>query len=224
MVNPIGALFGRSPIRPIQKHMSKAQECVKLLGEFLEASFKDDWQAAEKAYQSISVAENEADDIKRDIRSHLPKSLFLPVDRTDLLGLLSNQDRIADRVKEVAGLMLLRKMKIPDGMVECMRENYHNALNTSAQAAKAINELDELLEAGFRGTEARFVEELVAELARLEAKSDSSKADLRVRLFELEDTIPAIHAMFLYKTIDLIEEIANISHQLGGSLLLLVAR
>ncbi len=224
MTNTIGALFGRSPIRPIQEHMAKVQSCVVLLGDFLDASFNDDWKQAKKVYRAISVAENAADDIKRDIRRHLPKSLFLPVARSDLLGLLSNQDRIAGRAKEVAVLMLVRKMKIPESLVDLMRENYQNALNTSSQALIAINELDELLETGFRGKEADFVESLITELERLENKSDSSQANLRKHLFKIEDSLPPIHAIFLYKIIDLTEEIADLSYKLGGSLLLLVAR
>jgi predicted phosphate transport protein (TIGR00153 family) len=224
MSNPIGALFGRSPIKPIQEHMGKVQDCVVLLGDFLDASFEEDWKTAKKVYKAISIAENAADDIKRDIRSHLPKSLFLPVARSDLLGLLSNQDRIADRAKEIAGLMLGRKIVIPESLVEFTRQNYQNALNTSAQAVKAINELDELLETGFRGKEAEFVESLIAELEKLENKSDLSQAHLRKQLFKIEDSLPPVHAMFLYKIIDLTEEIADISYKLGGSLLLLVAR
>ncbi len=57
MANPIGALFGRSPIRPIIEHMAKAQNCVTLLGDFLEASFSKDWQKAEVLQQAIRAAE-----------------------------------------------------------------------------------------------------------------------------------------------------------------------
>jgi predicted phosphate transport protein (TIGR00153 family) len=224
MTNPIGALFGRSPIKPIQEHMAKVQECVVLLGDFLDASFKDDWRQAKTIYKAISVAENAADDIKRDIRSHLPKSLFLPVARSDLLGLLSNQDQIAGRAKDIAALMLVRKMRVPEGLTELVRQNYQNAANTSAQALKAINELDELLETGFRGKEVEFVESLVDELEQLETKSDRSYKQLRKNVFKIEDTLPPIDAMFLYKVIDLTEEIADIAYKLGGNLLLLVAR
>lgn len=46
MSSPLSALFGRSPIGPIQEHMAKAQQCVILLGNFLEASFAKDWVKA----------------------------------------------------------------------------------------------------------------------------------------------------------------------------------
>ncbi len=35
----------------------------------------------------ISQCEREADSLKREIRLKLPRGLFLPIDRTDLLGI-----------------------------------------------------------------------------------------------------------------------------------------
>jgi uncharacterized protein Yka (UPF0111/DUF47 family) len=58
----------------------------------------------------------------------------------------------------------------------------------------------------------------------LEAKSDVSKYEMKQHLFDLEAKLPPVNVMFLYKVIDLIEEIANLSNKLGGRLLLLVAR
>ncbi len=60
MNNPISALFGPSPIRPIQKHMAKAQSCIALLGDFLEASYSKEWQKAEEIQQAIHKTETAA--------------------------------------------------------------------------------------------------------------------------------------------------------------------
>ena len=98
MNNPISALFGPSPIRPIQKHMAKAQNCITLLGDFLEATYSKEWQKAEEIQETICKTENEADTLKREIRTHLPRSLWLPVARNDLLEMLQIQDRLANRV------------------------------------------------------------------------------------------------------------------------------
>ncbi len=224
MPTPLSALFGRSPIRPIQKHMAIAQQCVELLGQFLEASFIKDWDAAFEIQQKIRDSENNADDLKSDVRANLPKSLFLPVARTDLLELLSTQDKLANRAKDVAGLMLGRKMEIPDSLVAEVREYYQESLRASEQALKVINELDELLETGFRGKEVDLVESLIEELDALEHQTDVSQINLRAKLFLLEDSLPAVHVMFLYKIIDQIGDLADISQKIGGRLLLLIAR
>ena len=224
MNNPISALFGPSPIRPIQEHMAKAQSCIALLGDFLEASFSKNWKEAEEIQQAIHKKENEADTLKREIRTHLPRSLWLPVARNDLLEMLHIQDHLANRARDIAGIMLGRKIEIPEELVECVRDYYQKNLNTSAQALKAINELDELLETGFRGREATLVEGLVVELDELEHQSDVSQIKLRAMLFQMEDSLPPVHVMFLYKIIDRLGELADISQKVGSRLLLLIAK
>ena len=224
MNNPISALFGPSPIRPIQEHMAKAQSCIALLGDFLEASFSKNWKEAEEIQQAIHKKENEADTLKREIRTHLPRSLWLPVARNDLLEMLHIQDHLANRARDIAGIMLGRKIEIPEELIECFRDYYQKNLNTSAQALKAINELDELLETGFRGREATLVEELVVELDELEHQSDVSQIKLRAMLFQMEDSLPPVHVIFLYKIIDRLGELADISQKVGSRLLLLIAK
>ncbi len=224
MNNPISALFGPSPIRPIQEHMAKAQSCIALLGDFLEASFSKNWKEAEEIQQAIHKKENEADTLKREIRTHLPRSLWLPVARNDLLEMLHIQDHLANRARDIAGIMLGRKIEIPAELVECVRDYYQKNLNTSAQALKAINELDELLETGFRGKEATLVEGLVVELDELEHQSDVSQIKLRAMLFQMEDSLPPVHVIFLYKIIDRLGELADISQKVGSRLLLLIAK
>jgi predicted phosphate transport protein (TIGR00153 family) len=224
MENPIGAMFGRSPIRPIQEHMAMAQNCVVLLGEFLEASFANDWTKAASLQQAIRSSENGADDLKSNVRTNLPKNLFLPVPRSDLLELLSTQDRLANRAKDIAGLMLGRKMAIPKDLVAPVKEYYKESLRASEQALKVIQELDELLETGFRGKEVELVEALILELDELEHRSDVSQIKLRAKLFELEASLPPVHVMFLYRIIDLIGDLADISQKIGSRLLVLIAR
>jgi predicted phosphate transport protein (TIGR00153 family) len=204
--------------------MAIAHECVELLGRFLEASFIKDWDTALLIQQKISDSENNADDLKSDVRAKLPKSLFLPVPRTDLLELLSTQDKLADKAKDIAGLMLGRKMEIPESLVERVREYYEESRQASKQALKVINELDELLETGFRGKEVELVEGLIAELDELEHQTDVSQIKLRAKLFELEGSLPPVNVMFLYKIIDQIGDLADISENIGGRLLLLIAR
>ncbi|MEX0965499.1 MAG: TIGR00153 family protein [Pseudohongiellaceae bacterium] len=224
MSTPLSALFGRSPIRPIQEHMAIAHHCVELLGQFLEASFVRDWDKALAVQQEIQRQENLADDLKSNVRTNLPKSLFLPVSRTDLLELLHTQDKLANRAKDVAGLMLGRRMEVPDSLVEEVREYYKESLMASTQALKVINELDELLETGFRGKEVELVESLINELDDLEHQTDVSQVKLRAKLFALEGTLPAVNVMFLYKVIDQIGGLADVSESVGARLLLLIAR
>src|SRR5690606_32964663 len=115
-------LFGRSPIKPLQEHMALAVKAAAELVPFFEAVTNHDWPLANSIQQQVVHYEHGADDIKKHLRLHLPKSLFLPVPRTDLLELLTMQDRIPNRAKDIAGIILGRRMTIPDSMKAQMNE------------------------------------------------------------------------------------------------------
>lgn len=221
--NPFSNLFGQSPIKPIQEHMATANGCAEQLLPYFEAVLASDWDTAKQLQKLISKQEGEADKLKRQVRLNLPKSLFLPVPRTDLLDLIAMQDNVANCCKDIAGIMLGRKMVIPEPIAPLMMEYLAVAVATSAQALKAIQEMDELLETGFRGREVTVVEELIKELDTLEHNNDKLQVKVRAKLFKLEQELPPIDVMFLYKIIDWIGELADRSQKVGTRLQRLIA-
>lgn len=216
-------LFGRSPIKPMQEHMALAVKAASELVGFFEAVTSDDWTRASEIQQSVVKFENEADEIKKHLRLHLPKSLFLPVPRTDLLELLTMQDRIPNRAKDIAGIIMGRRMTIPASMKDQMNEFVRASVAAAEQALTAINELDELLETGFSGRELTVVENMIKELDILEEKADQLEIGVRTSLFALEAQLPPVDVMFLYNIIDWVGDIANRAHDVGGRLQLLLA-
>ena len=76
-------LFGRSPIKPMQEHMALAVKAASELVSFFDAVTNDDWPRAGEIQQNVVRCEHEADAIKKHFRLHLPKSLLLPIPRTD---------------------------------------------------------------------------------------------------------------------------------------------
>lgn len=222
--NPFVSLFGRSPIGPMQQHMAKAHECAANLLPFIEASMAGDWSQAEQIQQRMARLEQEADKLKKDVRLNLPKSLFLPVPRSDLLELLSVQDKVANRAEDIVGLMLGRQMQVPAALQALMRQYVARTVDASAQALRAMNELDELLETGFAGREAKLVETLVEELGQIEQDTDRLQVEMRRGLFALEKELPAVDVMFLYQIIDWIGDVADRAQRVGNRLEQLLAR
>ncbi len=222
--NPLQNLFGKSPIKPLQEHMTAVVECAEALQDFLAAAIADDWPAAEEVYNRIYTTERHADELKKQLRLHMPSGLFMPVSRTDLLELLSVQDHIANRAKDIAGLMLGRQMRVPEALQGAVSEFLAASISATQQALKAINELDELLETGFTGSEVTFVEELIEHLAELENRTDILERDIRHRLFKLEGELAPVETVFLYQIIDSIGELADLAERVGGRLQLLLAR
>ena len=222
--NPILQMFARSPFMPMQEHITKAQECATELIPFLKAVIAEDWETAAQAQKKITQLEHEADEMKRNIRQNLPGNLFLPVQRTDLLELVRMQDKIANKAKDISGLILGRKMNIPANLHQEVFEFLNTALATTDQAKTALHELDELITTGFRGHEVEVVERLINELDRLEHETDEHERNLRSALFAVERQLYPIDAMFLYQIIEWIGDLANRAQQVGSRLQILLAR
>ena len=104
--NPLMQLFGQSPFKPMQEHVRIAIECANEVPTLFEAVRAGDEGAVELSREKIYTLENKADEIKNELRTHLPKSMFMPVDRRDLLEILS-AILIASETNSSAGIILL---------------------------------------------------------------------------------------------------------------------
>lgn len=223
MTNVLANIFGKSPVVPLEKHIEVAFRCAKKLRPFMTAAVKGDWNRAIVYRDQIEILEHKADDLKKEIRLHLPKSLFMPVPRQDLLELLLVQDMIANRTKDVSGLMLGRRLRVPAPISKQFLQFVDRNIDAAKQARKSVRELDELFTTGFRGAEVHLVEELIEELDRIETDTDEKQAELRAALFEIEDTLKPVDAVFMYKVIELIGEIADMAERVGRRLELLLS-
>lgn len=218
------SIFASSPFRATQEHMDIVYDCVEALDPFFQAVMDENWEEASKCHDKVSSLENDADRIKSRVFSHLPSGIFMPVSRGDLLELIRAQDKIANRAEDLSGLILGRNMVIPKGIVEPIMRFLKSSKLVALQAKKTTNELDELLETGFKGKEAELVKGMIRELDKLETHSDQLQIETRSELFRIEKDLPPIDVMFLYKIIELIGEIADAAQRVGHCFMLLLAR
>jgi len=224
MSNYIYRMFGASPIQPLQEHMGKVHACVSELIPFFEAAIAGNIEGMEESRADIVRLENEADTMKKKLRLNLPKGMFLPVSRRDLLDLITMQDRIANTAKDISGLMLGRQMSFPEEMGPYFLAFLKRSIDASAQARKAINEFDELLETGFRGAEVNVVKKLIKTLNQIEGDTDELQIKIRAMLFEIEENLPPVEVMFLYNIIEKVGDLGDLAQRVGSRLQLMLAK
>ncbi|MEA3278846.1 MAG: TIGR00153 family protein [Pseudomonadota bacterium] len=222
--NPIASLFGHSPFKPLQEHMRIVNECVAEVPALFESLIAGDAAGVEKRKDAIFAKEHAADAVKNQLRAHLPKSLFMPVDRRDLLEVLDMQDSIADSAQDIAGLLVEREMEVPADMVEDLRTLVQRCVDTCQASATIVDELDELVETGFRGKEASRVEDMVDKLGRIEDETDELGMSLARTLFKQEDSMSPVSVIFWYQLIQWIGDLADYAEKVGDRLRLLIAR
>lgn len=222
--NFVFELFGRSPVRPLQAHMAKVRACIAELPPFIEAMAQDDWEQARAQQRRIVELEHEADRLKKELRLQLPKGMMLAMSRRDVLDTLLIQDRIANMAKDIAGLMLGRQMQFPANLHEPMNRFLARSMDAVEQAGRAIDELDELVEAGFRGHEVEVVNGILEELDQIEHESDAAQREVRELLLVQEAELPPVNVIFMYRVIDSIGELADLAQRVGSRLQLMLAK
>jgi len=220
----ITSMFAGSPVKPLQQHMEKVCQCAGQLPDFFKAIAAKQYKQAEIIQKSISAQEVEADEFKHTLRMNLPNSLFMPMPREQILDIVRQQDKIANTAKDIAGIMIGRKAEIPEPISALFIAFVESAVEAANQARAAINELDELVETGFRGRQIDVVETMIAKLDRAEHEADKIERQLRHALFSVEQDYPALNMMFLYRVIDWVGKLADISQRVGSRLQLLLAR
>lgn len=220
---PIAELFGKSPVKPIQQHMEKVLQAAELLPEFVAACQDGDWATAKDIQKQITRYEREADTIKHTLRTTLPKRLFMPVSRGDILQLVTTQDRIANLSKDIAGLMLGRKVSFPEKLYPLIVSYIDEVVSVSRHALGAISQLDEVFEVGFSRREVKLIDTMIVEINKLEKRTDKQQIKLRAALFKMEDKLPPVEVMFYYKLIELIGEVADYAERTGNRLQILIS-
>ncbi len=197
--------------------------CVALVPPLFDALVAGDTKGVAETKDKIFAQEDKADKLKNQLRAQLPKSLFMPVDRRDLLELLQMQDCIADTAQDIAGLMMERNMEVLDEMREPLLNLVSRCVATCDFAAQIISEMDELVETGFGGNDANRVEVKVDELNTIEDETDELGMALAKTLFDNEDKMSPVSVIFWYQMIQWIGDLADYSEKVGDRLRLLIA-
>ena len=211
----IANLFGKSPFVPLQSHMRKVSECIDGLGELFQVFVNEDYDSIDEIARKISKTEHEADLVKNDIRNHLPRGLFLPVDRGKLLEIISTQDEIADTAENVAVLCSLKKLPVPKRVKEVFLEFCTKSTECFHLSRAVIEQLDELLESGFGGAEAEKVRELVHAVAVKEHEVDLCQRKLLRIMFDSEDVLNYAEFHLWLRILAEISTISDLSENLA---------
>ncbi len=212
----ISSLFGKSPISPLQQHMKKVHSCIKEFGVFAKATNAENWEKAQAAQISIVQKEHKADKLKKKLRMNLPSTFMMPFSRRDLLDVLLIQDSIANITKDLAGLMMTRRMVFPKEFAEDFINLTGLCIKTSAAALVAINELDELLETAFSSRQRKLVHQMIKKINELEHDTDIAQSKIREKLFALESSLAPVDVMFYYRAIEWLGETADAAQKVGS--------
>ena len=197
--------------------MDKVVESVAPLKDFFDALHQGNYSKVEEIQQQISLAEKEA------VRNHLPRNIFMPINRRDLLEMLDMQDTIADVTQDIVNLLNLRRMCLPTDLRQELIQFVEKSQQVCYMAQGLSQEFGDVLESGFGRHEIDKLLKMIDEVSNAETEADDLEDALVRRMFDIEDSMKAVDVVFWYKIFELIGDIADYSKKTGNRLRLMIA-
>jgi len=217
-VSLIKDLFRESPFEPLRYHMKTVMECVSLVRPMFEALRDGQHDELQTLAKKIFKVEHEADIIKDDIRQMIPKRFFLPVYRGDLLGYLKLQDDMADAVEDIAVLMTLKKLELPQLLIDSAFEYVTKVEDVCRQMHEIADYLPTLVAGDLAGKDAEHALAMISKVDKTEWEADRLQYRLSQQLFSLDEKMKATDVFLWFRIFGELGQLANFADKTGDRL------
>lgn len=215
-------LITKNPFSSLKEHMKKTQICVKKTKLLFDALFAQDKETVLSLAKEISQLEHACDIIKQEVRVRAAKSILMPIERKDLLHVLSNMDDIADSAERLGVLLTMRWMFLPNSLHEPFNSFLEKTYIVVDESAKVIFAIDRLIEAGFSGPDAEEVIARINHIDRLEHEVEKAEDRLGKSIFEVEDEFSPAALIMWIKIIDKIRDLSKSSEKMMSHIRLML--
>lgn len=201
-------LLGKSPFGHVQDMMRLTNKVTYLIPKLFMALESQDLEKTLELSKQVSEMEGEIDDVKHKIRQIVSESLFFPFPKRDFLELIFSMDSISDRSEKLAKLFTVRPLHYPDELkpkiqevletVEKLREYLSNIL---------LDELPGLVEASFRGPEAKAVAQMVHGISEKAHELEEVSHEAMVTIFQPGSGLEPTEVILWNKIIERLESV-----------------
>ncbi len=220
---PLKELIRRSPFEGLLHHGEKVLEGIRLLKDVLSLYDKGEVEKAEPLIEKIYEIEREADYIKGNIRNHLHKYIWLPVDKGDLLTCLKELDAVIDCAQDICVWLTLCEEKIPKLIQDKLFELLERDIETVELTIKALKLGIEYLRHPFLKRKLRKeVKEILKEVHDKEDETDLIEREIGKTIFKAK-LDPRATFVFLHLNV-LLGRIADHAANAGDQIRVMIAR
>ncbi len=214
----------KSPFNQLLVHMGKVRECIDILGEGLINYYKGDYKDFTEIAKKVSKIEHEADLIKSNIRNHLPKHLFMPVDKGKFMWALREQDAILDHAENLVIMLDMRHTKIPKKLQSLFIDHVKLVVDTVHAMEDAVCNIRDLIETSFVKREREQTKEFIYKVHEIEYIADIKKYDMTKGIYSLEKKLDPMDVYHLLKIADWVDDIADHAENVADWLRAMIAK
>jgi predicted phosphate transport protein (TIGR00153 family) len=214
----------KTPFQQLLDHMGKVKECINLLGDGLVSYYKGDFKGIAALSLRVSELEHEADMIKRNLRNHLPNSLFMPVDKGKFMWALREQDAILDHAENLAMMLDMRHTRVPKELQPLFIEHSKKVMKTVEAMEKAVENIRDLVETSFVKREREQTKKMVRLVHQCEWEADQVKYNINRGIYKLEKKLEPMDVYHLLKIADWVDDIADHAENVADWLRAMIAK
>ncbi len=205
----ISSLFHRSPFEDLQKHADKVKECTQLFREAVVCHIGQECKRFDLLTEQVARLESEADDIKRNIRNHLPRGILMPVDKFEFFDYLREQDKVLDEVEEALFWLSFR----PEGIPAELAADIHDLVEAVIPPIEKLPELVTLAREYFKSRSEKQrirMKSLIRDIRQHEREADHLERELKFKIFTtIKDALVVYHLVRLVEHIGAIADHAQ---------------
>ena len=202
-------LFYKSPFENLIKHADKVSECARMFSNALQCHLDRQCKEFDDLTDQVAKLESEADEIKRNIRGHMPRGILMPVDKFQFFMYLREQDKVLDVVEEALYWLSYR----PEGVEDEMGEDLRFLVEQVVPAIELLSPLVNLASDFFRSRseeERKKIKSLIRDIRQYEHEADLLERELIHKIFtKIKDPTKAFHLIRLVETIGSIADHAQ---------------
>ncbi len=216
MINVLSKLLGGpSPVTGLLEHTEQVNACLDMLHPLLTAAVESRDQEVHDLAEKIFQLEQDADSRKVDLRASIPRSVFMPIPRGDMLTYVRMQDGLANKVEDLAMLLRIQPFWAPEEIGkyssrQLLLELGQHGIDTAKMATTLTFKMCDLIKAGYKLAMSEEMNEIIIEIGRLEHITDRHQFRLiRGILQETNSTIPFERKYVSLEVIRTLSDLAN---------------
>ena len=137
--------------------------------------------------------------------------------------MLDMQDSIADVAQDIVILLNIRRMNLTKELSQDVINFVKKSQDVCYLARGLTQEFGDVIESGFGRHEIKKLLEMIDNVSIAETEADNLEDALVHRLYEVEEKMNSVDAVFWYKIFELIGDIADFSKKTGNRLRLMIA-
>lgn len=211
----------KSPFDGLVEHAEKISVGVQKLKEAIGAYLEKDFSSFERLSEEVIKIENEADRIKGNIRNHLPKGIFMPVDKGDFLSCLKEQDSILDACQDIVVWLQFRKTEVEIDFREEIEEYLFKVINIVDELVALIKDVHRLI-SSLSLKERKRIKGKIRNIHFEEEEIDRMERNLIKNIFSSGKDM--LHIYHLIHVVFLLGSIADHAENMGDRIRVMMAK